>query len=124
MPTSHALTADELLAAHPPAMQAIANRVRAVLHRAVPTFTERALPGWHAIAFRDPHAGHVCALFPLEHELRLYIEHGARLADPDGMLQGQLKRGRYVRFRSTKDVRARALTRLIREAVEVQSMVG
>jgi hypothetical protein len=122
MATPPPLTPDELLAAYPPRMQKLVNRVRMVLHAAVPTFTERALPGWRAIAFRDPHAGHVCALFPMEAELRLYIEHGARLVDRDAMLRGTMKRGRYIAFRSMKDVRVRALTRLIREAVALQSM--
>ena len=122
MSSRSAITPDELLATFPPKMQELVNRVRAVLHAAVPTFTERALPGWRAIAFRDPHAGHVCALFPLEDELRLYVEHGARLDDPDGMLRGTMKRGRYIAFRSVKDVRVRALTRLMREAVAMQSL--
>ena len=122
MASDPALTPDQLLAAYPAKMQALANRVRAVLHDAVPTFTERALPGWRAIAFRDPHAGHVCALFPLETELRLYIEHGAKLADPDDILRGTMKRGRYIPFRSHRDVRTRALTRLIRQAVTMKSL--
>ena len=103
-------------------MRQLVDRVREVLHAAVPTFTERALPGWRAIAFRDPHAGHVCALFPLETELRLYIEHGARLDDPDTLLRGTMKRGRYIPFRRMKDIRVRAITQLIREAVALQSL--
>ena len=116
------MTPDELLAQFPPDVQRIANRVRAVLHGAVPTLSERALPGWRAIGFRDPQAGHVCALFPGDKEMRLYIEHGARLADPDRLLQGTMKRGRYIPFRSLRSVRSRALTRLIRDAVRMQSL--
>ena len=116
------LTPDELLAPLPPATRRLANRIRAVVGRAVPTLTERALPGWRAISFRDAQAGHVCALFPFGPEVRLYIEHGARLDDPDGLLQGKMKRGRYVAFRTQRDVRARALTRLMRRAVVLESV--
>jgi hypothetical protein len=116
------LTPEELLATLPPARRSLANRIRAVVLRAVPTLVERALPGWRAIGFRDDQAGHVCALFPFGPEVRLYIEHGARLDDPDGLLQGTMKRGRYVAFRSERDVRARALTRLVRRAVVLESV--
>ena len=116
------LTTDALLASLPPATRRLANRIREIVRRAVPTLTERALPGWRAIGFRDPQAGHVCALFPFGPEVRLYIEHGARLDDPDGLLQGTMKRGRYVAFRSERDVRARAVTSLVRRAVVLQSL--
>ena len=116
------LTPEGLLASLPPATRYLADRIRAVVRRAVPTLTERALPGWRAIAFRDEQAGHVCALFPFGDEVRLYIEHGARLDDPDGLLQGAMKRGRYVAFRTQRDVRARALARLVRRAVLLQSL--
>lgn len=116
------VTPEALLAPLPPATRRLADRVRAVVLRAVPTLTERALPGWRAIAFRDLQAGHVCALFPFGPEVRLYIEHGARLDDPDGLLRGTMKRGRYVAFRTQRDVKARALARLVRRAVLLQSL--
>jgi hypothetical protein len=117
-----AITPDDLLAPLPAATRRLANRIRAIVRRAVPTLTERALPGWRAIAFRDEQAGHVCALFPFGPEIRLYIEYGARLDDPDGLLRGTMKRGRYVAFRTTRDVRVRALTGLVRRAVMLQSL--
>jgi len=121
---SATLTPDDLLAQFPADVRALAERVRTVVRRAVPTLTERALPGWKAIAFRDAHAGHVAALFPLEHEVRLYFEHGARMPDPDGLLRGAatMKKGRYVAFRSPRDVRVRELTRLVRAAVVAGSL--
>jgi hypothetical protein len=115
---------DDILSPHTPAVRDLANRVRVVVKRAVPTLAERALPGWKAIAFRDPHAGHVCALFPLEREVRLYIEYGARLTDPAQLLEGAatMTRGRYVRFTSARNLRARALTQLVRAAVLHRSL--
>ncbi len=122
MKSATSLTPDALLEPLPADTRRLANRVRAVLRRAVPTFTERALPGWRAISFRDPQAGHVCALFPFGPEVRLYIEHGARLEDPDNLMQGTMKRGRYVAFRTVRDLRTRALTRLVQRAVVLQSL--
>ena len=120
--TKSSVTPDELLASLPEETRRLANRIRDVVRRAVPTLSERALPGWRAIGFRDEQAGHVCALFPFGPEVRLYIEHGARLDDPDGLLEGTMKRGRDVPFRGTRDVRVRPLTRLLRQAVLLQSV--
>lgn len=116
------LTPDELLAAYPEPIRELANEIRTTLRAAVPSFEERALPGWRAIAFRDPQAGHVCALFPFENYVRLYVEYGASLPDPDGLMLGAMKRGRYVELRTPKDLRKRALTKLIRKAVLMQSV--
>lgn len=119
----HAVTPDELLANYPPAIRKLTRRLRGVLLAAVPTFEQRALPGWKAISFRDPHAGHVCGLFPSATGVQLYVEYGALLDDPDGLLRGEhMKRGRNIPFRTERDIRVRALTRLIRQAVWLQSV--
>jgi len=56
--------------------------------------------------------------------LRLYVEHGASIDDPDGLMEGEatMKRGRYIAFRSPKDLRKRALLGLIKRAVVYQSV--
>jgi hypothetical protein len=117
-------TPEELLSAYPPPIRALANEIRRTLRAAIPSFVERALPGWKAIAFRDPQAGHVCALFPFEDHLRLYVEYGASIDDPDRLMKGEdsMKRGRYIAFRSRKDLRKRALVALIKRAVVHQSV--
>lgn len=121
-PRSARLTPDELLSGYPEPIRRLAAEIRKTLRAAVPSFEERALPGWRAIAFRDPQAGHVCALFPFDDYVRLYVEYGASLPDPDGLMQGGMKRGRYVEVRTLKDLRKRALAKLIRHAVVIQSV--
>jgi hypothetical protein len=111
------LTAAELLAPFPPEVRAVMEDLRELLRAAVPALGERVLPGWKAIGFRHPEAGHVCALFPLPDEVKLYFEYGARLPDPDGLLAGTTKQTRYVAIRSRRQIRRRALTALIRQAV-------
>ena len=56
-------------------------------------------------------------VFPLPDRVNLYFEHGASLDDPDHLLQGDTKQTRYLELRSHKDIRRRALTRLVRQAV-------
>jgi hypothetical protein len=121
-PRGARLTPDELLSGYSEPVRQLANEIRTTLRAAVPSFEERALPGWRAIAFRDPQAGHVCALFPFEDYVRLYVEYGASLPDPDGLMEGAMKRGRYIEFRSAKDLRKRAIAKLIRRAVVMQSV--
>lgn len=116
------MTAEQLLSHYPPAVRRLTNHLRRVLLSAVPTFSERVLAGWRAISLRDPQAGHVCGLFLYQDRVRLYFEHGASLEDPAGLLRGgHMKRGRYLEFRSEKEVRSRAVQQLARQAVRLQS---
>ena len=73
--------------------------------------------GWKAIGFRHAQAGHICALFPTESEVKLVFEYGAQLDDPDHLLQGTTRQTRFVPFRSPRDLQPRALTMLVRQAV-------
>ena len=114
---------DELIAGYPPGVRDLANEIRRTLLAAVPSFEERALPGWRAIAFRDPQAGHVCALFPFEDYVRLYVEYGASLPDPAGLfnasLDGNVRRAIDVHEGDTLD--EKALKALIRAAVALNT---
>ena len=100
------VTSEELLASHSPQVRAAAERLRALLGAWIPEVEERVLPGWRAFGYRHPDAGHICALFPREDEVRLYIEYGAEVADPSGLLEGDTRQTRYLRFRSARAIRA------------------
>mgnify|MGYP001581345012 FL=1 len=89
------------------------------MKKAVPALSEAAYPGWKAVGFRHAKAGYVCGVFPSAVGVRLIFEHGAKLADPDGLIKGagRVKQVRYVTIRSPADIKVRALTRLVRAAV-------
>ena len=53
-----------------------------------PDLTERVYLGWDGIGFRHPDGGYVCAIYPRGGEVRLLFEHGARLEDRAGLLEG------------------------------------
>ena len=42
---------------------------------------------------------------PYEDHIKIYFEHGIRLPDPHGVLEGDGRQTRYVRVQSAKDVR-------------------
>jgi DNA transformation protein len=113
------LTPAAILQPYPPTIRALANRLRAVVKKAAPALREAAYPGWKAVGFRHAEAGYVCGVFPSAEGVRLIFEHGAKLADPDGLLEGasRMKQVRYVTLRSAADIKVRALTRLVRAAV-------
>jgi hypothetical protein len=62
-----------------------------------PDLSERLYPGWRGVGYRHPEAGYVCGLFPQpDGELRLLFEHGATIADPEGVLEGPGTQTRYI----------------------------
>lgn len=119
-----AATPDDILAPYPETVRRLAEEVRALVRRAVPSMTERAYPGWGGIGFRDPQAGYVFGLFPQQDHLRLFFERGGELDDPDGLFlpAGDLRQGRYVEIRTVGAVKRPALREMIHRAVVHQSV--
>lgn len=116
---SAGVTPAAILKPFPPPVRSLANRLRTVVKKAAPALREAAYPGWKAVGFRHPEAGYVCGVFPTRDCVRLIIEHGAALADPDGILEGtgKVRQVRYVTMRKPADVKVRAITRLVKAAV-------
>ena len=114
------MTPEELLAEHTTAIARLADRVRRVVVDAMPESEERTYPGWHGIGYVHPDAGYVCGIFPRRDEVRLGFEHGALLADPDGLLiEGN--QVRYMVFHKGDTIDAAAISDLIADAVELRS---
>lgn len=111
--------ADDLLAEHPDAVAAAAQRLRTVLLDAHPQLEERVRRGWHSINYRDPVAGFVCALFPTGERAQLVFEHGARLPDPDRRLSGTGKQVRTLDFTDPTEVDPAVVVAFLDHAVEL-----
>jgi hypothetical protein len=81
--------------------------------------TERVYLGWDGIGFRHPDGGYVCAIYPREpeQEVRLLFEHGARLDDREGLLEGAGTQTRFIRIRERDDGLAVAIGRYVHDAV-------
>jgi hypothetical protein len=107
-----------LHAAHPD-LADLALWVRELLLTTEPDLVERVYPGWDGIGFRHPDGGYVCAIYPRENEqaVRLLFEHGARLEDPDGLLEGDGTQTRFIRIRERDDRLAAAIRTWIAAAV-------
>jgi hypothetical protein len=105
------------LAERHPEVLDLALWVRQIVLDAEPDLTERLYGGWDGIGFHHPEAGYVCGLFPRAEEVRLLFEHGARLSDPHGILEGGGTQTRIIRIRDRGDSLGEAIGGYVSEAV-------
>jgi hypothetical protein len=102
---------------HPGALE-LALWVRAVVLAAEPDLTERVYRGWNGIGFRHPEAGYVCAIYPQDDgSVRLLFEHGTRVDDPEGLLEGDGTQTRFLTVTAPDDALAAPMRRLVLDAV-------
>ena len=91
--------------------------MRETIHAAEPDLTERVYRGWDGVGFRHPDGGYVCAIYPKGDHVRLLFEHGRRLEDPDGLLEGDGLQTRYVSIAEPDPRLAPAIARLLEAAI-------
>jgi len=77
-----------ILQDHTPDVQAIAERLRALIRATVPDAIESAHAVWHSINFTHPESGYFCGIFPRPKQVTLVFEFGVLLPDPDHLLDG------------------------------------
>jgi hypothetical protein len=125
MPTP---TPDVYLAGFPPRTQALAQRLRAIVKRALPAATEQVKLGWQLIGLYVPGPArpvYLGFIIPHADYVTLGFEYGLLLDDPDGRLLGgaeKLKQVRYLSFRSDKEIRASVLVPFIKQAADLALM--
>jgi hypothetical protein len=130
MPTT--LTPEEFLSGFSPPIQALANRLRALIRRVLPESTEQVRLGWQLIGLYLPARGrkpvYTGFIIPHTDYVTLGFEYGCLLDDPAGLLLGgpkageQLKQVRYLTFRQAGDLRPAVVTPYLKQAAEVALM--
>jgi hypothetical protein len=110
-------SAPEYLAARHPGELKLGLWTRDIVLAAEPELTDRVYEGWDGIGFRHPDAGYICAIYPRPGEVRLLFEHGTRLDDPSGLLEGDGTQTRHVALCAADDELREPLTALVRDAV-------
>ena len=117
-----------LLADYPGPMREIAERLRGVVARAVPTATERVRWGWRIIGFDLPVGSRRTAYFAWimiePGHVHLGFPQGVLMADPDRRMHGAgiTKKARWITLAPARDVPEPVLAELIREAVRIAEM--
>lgn len=119
---------DAFLADFPAPIRESAQRLRAIVARAVPDAIERLRPGWRLIGYEvrvKARSRYFAYVAPEPVHVHLGFEYGAWMGDPQQLLEGAhlgLRKVRYVTFRPRDPIPEASLTELIREAVRVAAM--
>lgn len=92
----------------------------ACLISAQPSLVQTVRFGWRSINFRHPRAKHLCAVFPLKDEVRLYFEHGRLLSNEAGLLVGNGKQVRAVILKPGAPIPDDAIALLLVEAIALK----
>jgi hypothetical protein len=122
------LTPEQFLLRFVPPIQAIAERLRALVRATVPGSSEQVKLGWKLIGLYVPAKRKpVYFGFILPHEDRLSFgfEHGVLLDDPHRVLLGEsehLSRVRYLSFGGPAQVKRAELVPFIRQAAQLALM--
>ncbi len=117
-----------LLDGYPPGIRRAAERLRAVVKRAVPDAIERVRPGWHLIGYDVPvgkRSRYFAFVWPELEHAHLGFEYGVWMADPDNLLRGahlKLRKVRFVTYEPGEPIPEAALVDLTRDAARLATM--
>jgi hypothetical protein len=120
-----AMPPDFFLAGYTEDVRAAADRLRAVVKRAVPDVVERVRPGWRIIGYDLPigrRSVYFAWVMPEPVHVHLGFVHGAFVDDPDRRLEGahlRLVSTRFVTFELGDDIPEREMEELTRQAARI-----
>lgn len=86
----------EILKPHTREILEIVSELREFFKEEFPSLTEKGYPVWKGIGYSDSKSGYLCAIFPLDAEIKLGFEYGIILKDKDKVLHGDGKQVRYL----------------------------
>src|ERR687892_1850149 len=128
MAARESVPAEIFLSGYSDEIRHIAERLREVVHEAVPGAIERVRTGWRLIGYDVPvgrRTRYFAFVAPEPAHVHLGFEHGALMADPAGLLQGahlKLRKVRYLTFQPGQPIPAAAVVELVREAARLAAM--
>lgn len=116
------------LAGYPPGIQAVAERLCAVVGRAVPDAIERVRTGWRLIGYEVPvgkRSRYFAFVAPENEHVHLGFEYGVWMTDPDNLLLGahlKLRKVRFVTYEPGDLIPELTLVEYTREAARLATM--
>lgn len=128
MTTRESLPPELFLSGYPAEIRDTADRLRAVVHEAVPEAIERVRTGWRLIGYDIPvgrRTRYFAFVAPEPEHVHLGFEYGIWMADPEGLLRGahlKLKKVRYVTYRPGDAIPTEALSRFCSEAAALATL--
>jgi hypothetical protein len=115
-------TPNEFLSSYPPAIQSLANEVRALVKETVPSISEAVYPGWKLIGYRvkkGRRSAYFCFIAPFENRIMLGFEYGVQLFDPELRLEGEGTQVRYLTVREQEDIQPEIFRAFIAETAQI-----
>ena len=122
------MTPDELLAPYPPHRHELADALRALVKRAVPSAIEAVRPGWRLIGYNVPvgrRTPYFAAVWPEPAHVHLAFEHGILLEDPERRLRGaelRLRRVRFLTLTTVDDIEREPFEAFVRQAAAIAGL--
>jgi hypothetical protein len=116
------------LSGYPPGIQAVAERLCAVVVEAVPDAIERVRLGWRLIGFDVPvgsRTRYFAFVAPEPEHVHLGFEYGVWMADPRGLLRGahlNLRKVRYLTYEPCEAIPESDLVEFTRDAARLAVM--
>lgn len=109
----------QILDGHTPEVIALVASLCDMVRNAAPELREEGKTGWGNITYKGK--GVVCAVMPYKRYVSLHFYKGTSLSDPDGLLEGSGKALRHVKIYKPEDIHVEKLTKMIQEAVKLDS---
>lgn len=103
----------QLIANRAPEVKAIAKKLRSIVMEVLPTAEEVTYLGWNVALYRDKKE--ICSIAPMKQRCNFFLAMGARVSDPDKLLQGTGTRIRHIQITSVRDIPVAKLKRMIKE---------
>jgi hypothetical protein len=128
MPARESVPPELFLSGYRAEIRELAERLRDVVHEAVPDAIERVRVGWRIIGFDIPvgrRTRYFAFVAPEPEHVHLGWEPGIWMADPEGILRGahlKLKRVRFVTYRPGDDIPTDVLVGYTVEAAELATI--
>jgi hypothetical protein len=119
---------DLFLSGYPHEIRELAERLRGVVHEAVPEAIERVRSGWRLIGYDVPigrKTRYFAFVAPEPEHVHLGFEYGIWMTDPGGLLLGahlNLRKVRFVTYEPGDSIPTDALVRYTREAAELATL--
>jgi len=116
---------EAFLAGYPQGIRDAAERLRALVKRAVPDVVERVRPGWRLIGYDLPEGRrtvYFAYIAPEPIHVHIGFEHGVVMEDPGRLLEGahlNLRKVRFLTFKAGDAIPEAAVLGLVREAASV-----
>ncbi len=107
----------EILKPHTREILETVSELREFFKEEFPSLIEKGYPVWKGIGYSDSKSGYLCAIFPLDAEIKLGFEYGIILKDKDKVLHGDGKQVRYLTIPSGTEINRKQIKDFVKQSL-------